>query len=172
MTIGGLSDRVAKLAMDGMTISEIADELDLSYDGVRHHLYRAGIRARRETSRTIRDKLEVLKPMAAVEYLLGIIENYEMISNDHHEIDQMPFNLTPTERRLMMALYNANGRMVTKETLYNAMYIDALPGDDPRDDKIVNVLICKIRQKMPESIGRIETVWGTGFRFFRAEVKE
>lgn len=66
------------------------------------------------------------------------------------------FGLTPTEARYLDAL--ADGRPKRKEALFAA-------GGHPEDveDKIVDVMICKLRDKLAGTGILIDTIWGAGY---------
>lgn len=63
--------------------------------------------------------------------------------------------------KLVLSLYRAKGRTVTKLQL-----LEAIPpkdgGEDERDAKICDVWVCQARQFLGPEI--IETVWGRGYR--------
>ncbi|BCH63023.1 hypothetical protein RvVAT039_02390 [Agrobacterium vitis] len=68
-------------------------------------------------------------------------------------------NLTPKERALLSALAAKKGAVVSKEALLHLTYGSS---DDAPDVKILDVMICKIRPKLPLSV-RIETRFGQGY---------
>jgi DNA-binding winged helix-turn-helix (wHTH) protein len=79
--------------------------------------------------------------------------------------DPVLFYLTPLENRVYKFLAQASGRICTKEAIFNAMYFDA-PGESSLPElKIVDVVICKIRQKLHaiSFTGSIVTAWGSGY---------
>lgn len=72
----------------------------------------------------------------------------------------VPF--TPKEYQLVEALALRPGHTLSKEQLFNRMY----QGVDEPDMKIVDVFVCKIRNKLSlfGASGQVETVWGRGYR--------
>jgi two-component system cell cycle response regulator CtrA len=73
--------------------------------------------------------------------------------------------LTPSQIRVLAALVEARGRMMTREGLLAAAYHDRAFADWP-EIKIIDVYICKIRKTL-EQIGsgiEVRTLWGRGFR--------
>lgn len=68
--------------------------------------------------------------------------------------------LTPTEGRLVFALYQAAGRTLSKAALDSC--IPATLREERQDLKFVDVMVCRIRKKL--GMGFIETVWGRGHR--------
>lgn len=70
-------------------------------------------------------------------------------------------HLTVQEFRIFEALYDAKGRIQTKENLLRA--ITPLIDDEP-EIKIVDVLVCKVRKKLQGLSVNIETMWGRGYR--------
>jgi DNA-binding response OmpR family regulator len=68
---------------------------------------------------------------------------------------------TTQEHLFMGALVMANGRIVPKGAMANRISEDA-------QDKIVDVIICKVRAKLVAAgapVSLVETVWGKGTRF-------
>lgn len=83
----------------------------------------------------------------------------------------LSLGFTPSEEAVFVAIRDANGRTVTKDQLMSALYwrepqqyLEVAP-------KIVDVFVCKIRQKMDgkKVPGKIVTVWGSGFRWEAGE---
>jgi hypothetical protein len=64
--------------------------------------------------------------------------------------------LTPYEARIVLALYNAFPRTLSKFGLQ-----DAMVGSQCDDVKIVDVYVCKIRAKLGRT--SIATTWGAGY---------
>lgn len=54
----------------------------------------------------------------------------------------------------------AKRRHTTKEQLFDRLYSDRPRSQQPAP-KIIDLLICKLRRKLPE--GTIKTVWGEGY---------
>ena len=163
--------QVAKCAADGMTLQETADELGVSYDTVRNRAMRANqvgakVTFTREVDRNYRDFVKDMKPIEAVDYLLGAIEILQGVVGQD-QIDH-GFHLTPLEERLFSALASRPGKTLSKSAIYDAIYFDRASADDLPDPKIIDILICKIRQKLPKDKGQIETAWGRGYRFVPA----
>lgn len=48
----------------------------------------------------------------------------------------------------------------TKSAIYHALYGDM---DEPREPKIVDVFVCKVRKKLRTVGVEIDTIWGTGY---------
>jgi DNA-binding response OmpR family regulator len=69
--------------------------------------------------------------------------------------------MTRQEGAIADALHARLGKVVSSETVLNAIYFDRA-GDHPGDE-IVRVFICKIRQKLKGTPYRIETIWGQGY---------
>lgn len=74
--------------------------------------------------------------------------------------------LTPTEYRLLEALVQANGSLVTREALHAAAYHDR--AEQPQANSL-EVLVCRIRKKLKATgagDGRVRllTAWRSGYR--------
>lgn len=78
--------------------------------------------------------------------------------------------LTRTEGKLLMALYARQGRCVTQGFLMDYLYGDR-PGKDEPEQKIITVLVCKIRKKIGKEPEMIATHWGRGFTLTPAGVE-
>lgn len=73
-------------------------------------------------------------------------------------------HLTGTEARLLTALALDPSKIFSKADLMDHMY----GGEDEPEQKIVDVLVCKLRRKlieMNDGLDVIRTVWGRGYRF-------
>lgn len=63
---------------------------------------------------------------------------------------------------LVMALYRANGRVMSKDQLLDAVPPRYNTGPDERGTKIIDVWVCFARKAFGP--GAIETMWGGGYR--------
>ncbi len=74
-------------------------------------------------------------------------------------------NLTRTEQLLLTRMMRSEGQVVSRAQLYHTLYGGRIDSDCP-GDKIIDVLVCKLRGKMAEigATGVIETAWGQGWR--------
>jgi len=75
----------------------------------------------------------------------------------------MPVRLTGKEYSILELLSLRQGTTVTKEMLLSHLY----RGMDEPEMKIIDVFVCKLRQKLAQPTGSkfyIETVWGRGYR--------
>jgi DNA-binding response OmpR family regulator len=131
-------------------------------------LARRGKYAVSEFKRDVRHRVAQMKSSEAVEYLMNCLEVVAgPMIGEAHPVDQWRVKLTPKERRIMIALHDARGAMVSHDGLMRAVYFDTT-NDEP-DEKIITVFVCKIRKKIPASIGQIVTHWGAGFSFLPAK---
>jgi DNA-binding winged helix-turn-helix (wHTH) protein len=72
-------------------------------------------------------------------------------------------SLTPKEHAILQSLSRKKGAVVEKGKLLDDLY----GGSNVPDVKIIDVFICKLRQKLARELGGdncIETVWGRGYR--------
>lgn len=163
-----IQDRVEK----GVATREIADEIGCSESRIRAVASAHEIKLTGNQLRSVRSIAEDMPPLEAVEYLIGVVEVLQGITGVDSHRDKFGFRLTNLEARCFGALQTAAGRMLPKDHLYSAMYFDVADADSLPSPKIVDVIICKIRAKLPDRIGKIATVWGQGFRFEPAEVDQ
>ena len=77
-------------------------------------------------------------------------------------VDGKPVNLTQREYEILELLWLRRGSIVTKE-----MFLDRIYGGGREPEyKIIDIFICKLRQKLAQATGGshyIETVWGRGY---------
>lgn len=83
-------------------------------------------------------------------------------------VDGEPLRMTDKEQRVLTCLAMRSGRLVSKDTIMEELYgheADAAP-----EIKIVDVFVCKIRNKLRRfaAAGHLETVWGQGYRLMDA----
>ncbi len=87
-----------------------------------------------------------------------------LLNLDDHivTVDDQPVHLTPKEYAILELLSLRKGMALTKEMFLNHLY----GGRDERKFKIIDVFLCKVRQKLARATGGehyIETVWGSGW---------
>jgi DNA-binding response OmpR family regulator len=70
------------------------------------------------------------------------------------------WRLTGHQADAFGAILKAKADVVSKESIYNALY----GGLSDVELKIVDVFVCKLRQKIEPFGIEIETVWGRGYR--------
>jgi two-component system cell cycle response regulator CtrA len=70
-------------------------------------------------------------------------------------------HLAPQEFQIFLTLYDAKGKLRSKEQLLRAV---APMVDREPEIKIVDVYVCKIRRKLAGTPIEIQTVWGDGYR--------
>ncbi len=81
---------------------------------------------------------------------------------DAHEVqlDDAPIKLTVTEFRLLAALIEAEGRVLSRQTLISR----ALGPGVTVTERTIDVHVTSIRKKMADKAGMIRTVRGVGYR--------
>jgi two-component system cell cycle response regulator CtrA len=78
------------------------------------------------------------------------------------EVNNQPLHLTAKEYGILDLLSLRKGATLTKEMFLNHLY----GGMDEPEVKIIDVFVCKLRQKLSAATGgenHIETVWGRGY---------
>lgn len=78
-------------------------------------------------------------------------------------VDEMPVKLTALEFKLLAYLIQNEGRMISKQELFEKVWEDKFTGDGT-----LNVHIRKIREAIERDPGNPElilTVWGNGYKF-------
>jgi hypothetical protein len=152
---------VEGLAAQGLSLAMIGDEVGLTPDAVRSRLLRRGLRATPHREVDVRRRAEAMPPRDAVEYLLGVVENLLDVMGGHqHPVDGWA-RWRICERRLVRALYDADGKLMTRQHLMSALYYDRSADEFPMD-KIIDVFICRVRPRLPAGV-QIVTRWGQGW---------
>lgn len=117
---------------------------------------------------SIYERVQDMKPLEAVEYLLDVLENVAgaLLSVDtRHEVDSLVSGLTPAQRRILIVLWDAQGRIVSREACFLALSAHKTVDEQPMP-KTLNSHICHLRKKLPESM-RITCVHGRGYMLER-----
>jgi two-component system cell cycle response regulator CtrA len=110
----------------------------------------------------LRERAMDMKPLDAVDFLLGIVEG---LTHRLPEMTLEPFPgllLSKMEARLLHHLDLRDGKPCTKEALMAALY-HSEPGDWP-EVKIIDVFVCNLRKKLKGTPFTIHTIWGVGYR--------
>src|SRR3546814_165623 len=78
------------------------------------------------------------------------------------ELKGVPMRLSNRESAIFLLLAKYHGRVVARETIYNAVY--GLSDKQPFD-KVIDVFICKLRRKLEAGAGHpyIRTIFGRGY---------
>lgn len=97
----------------------------------------------------------------------AVYSHFELTVDTHKHsvvLRGKPVSLTPSEFTLLKALITAPGRALSRQELLDHLY----PGRDAVIDRVVDVHIGKLRQKIENDISQpryILTVRGVGYRF-------
>lgn len=94
----------------------------------------------------------------------GLVVDY-----DRNEVRFAGLSIAITAKhfRILDALVKAQGRAVSKESLFQACYFDQPYGDDV-EIKIIDVFVCKLRKSLKPLVPfgiEIITHWGRGYEF-------
>lgn len=107
-----------------------------------------------------RAAVEDMKPLAAVEYLLSVIDG---LQDKPAQVWELPgVHLTRGERNVLYALARAKGRTLSRDALLSAYMIDR-GADDAPNVKLVDVYICKLRKKLAATGATIRNSHGFGY---------
>jgi two-component system cell cycle response regulator CtrA len=80
--------------------------------------------------------------------------------------DGRSIRVTPKASAILVELARRPGETRTKQQIMDALY--GIGGESEPEIKIVDVLVCKLRQKIVEAtrgVDVIQTVWGRGYQF-------
>lgn len=110
----------------------------------------------------------VLRRKSAVEQTQPILKTGPMVIDQaRHEITikGKPLNLTPTEFKLLTALANARGRVLSRDQL-----TDRVMGNGVFvTDRAIDVHVTAVRRKLGEFQWMVHTVRGVGYRLLEAK---
>gem|GEM_PF-4573471 len=160
-----MHERVVKSLRDGRQTKHIAEVEGISTSSVRRIKRGHGLKLLPHRAAPLRQIVEDMRPIDAVEYLIGVIEQLEAVKpRGSHPIDGIGVHWTETERRILVALYDANGPL-SRDAIFNALYFDRADADDLPSHKIIDVMVFKIRRKLPAEFGAIKAEWAYGYRF-------
>lgn len=116
---------------------------------------------------TIMDRVDAMPQEHAVDFLLSVIADIMPSAlEERHKVDEWNLHLSPTERVILCALVDASPNLVCHNQIEGAMLWRGDP-DRTFSKKMIHVYIAKIRQKMGKSRGKIENMWGRGYRYIR-----
>ena len=87
----------------------------------------------------------------------------EMTGDSDQPID----GLTMHESRIVHVLDRADGLMVKRTTMMDALYFDRYMDDEP-EENILAVHICRIRKKRPDIGARLLNIYALGWRLVPA----
>lgn len=114
----------------------------------------------------IREAVQDMAPLDAVEFLLDVLGDLVgALPQGGPELGWPDVHLTPVERSLLQMLFRHEGRTVSRGAIMDGLY-----GHSPSapQDRVLDVFICKIRAKLVGRGVTIETTYGVGWMLTRA----
>lgn len=145
----------------GMTSAEYGEEIGLSHGKARLRAQMAGLRFKRQTEKTPRDIVQGMRPLEAIEYLLGIIEAFEELDEP---VPAWVDDLSLTPRRYAILLLRRKGRIVSQDAAFNAIYASKSDGELPGSN-VVKVWVNQIRKSLPSTL-EVRNNPGLGYGIF------
>jgi two-component system phosphate regulon response regulator PhoB len=93
-----------------------------------------------------------------------------VIDQSKHEVTVAgrPINLTPTEFKLITAIFSARGRVLSRDQLMDK----AMGADVFVTDRAIDVHITAVRKKLGENAWMVHTVRGVGYRLLERKEEE
>lgn len=79
-------------------------------------------------------------------------------------LDGVPLDLSPSETRILVALAEADGAVVSTAMIMGVLYSRI---EDAAGAKIADVLICRLRKKLGADVDRVGAIWGRGYYLVR-----
>lgn len=111
--------------------------------------------------RDYRDAVQDMRPIDAVEYLLGVID--ELVDRPAQPWALPGVMMTVGERNVFYTLARAKGRIVSKVGIMRG-YMLGRGADDEPELKIIDVFVSRLRKKLSGTGIEIFTQWGVGYR--------
>lgn len=162
-------DRAKWLLRKGATYREAGTSIGRSEAAIRKWAKRGGWTAIKSGTRSsITLEVEKLTEGFTREDLVAHVVEMTIairgVENDSFDDDfPLAMNLTVQERCVLHALWMAQGRVFTKNQILNALYGPY----DHRGNKIVDVVICRLRRKIKNLPWQINTIWARGYNLDR-----
>lgn len=155
-------DELRGYAEAGLSIAEIAEELGVSYNAARMALKSRNISYSYAWQQSIRQRAENMPLREAVDFLLECLESgFDALSHSEHEVDNLGIHLPPCERRILIALFEAEGRVLSRGQLLSAAHFGR--DKDYPLEKTVDVWISRLRKKISGLPLKIRSRWGQGY---------
>lgn len=125
--------------------------------------------ARRMETEHLRQYVRDMTSAKAVEYLLWQIENLSQALGFEapHPVDDWNVHLTPAERRMVVRLYDAEGKVCSMKCVHAA--IGKAGADGETDPAVVRVIIRRLRLKIPASVCAITNYRERGYALHLAQ---
>lgn len=165
---------IQHLATCGVHLESAARMMGVSRATIRRWEIKTGIKLARYTGiwRSYYELVENMKPQEAIEFLIELHTLRDQVNDveDRNTINEL--GLTFHEARIFQKLLKHKDKAVSRERLYNALYFDRIAADDHPDIKIIDVFVCKIRQKLAGSSYEIKTHWGFGYSILVSDKEE
>jgi DNA-binding response OmpR family regulator len=164
MTGGAVNlDRVVRrAAADGLTLMEAVRLYDVSDGGLRRAEARTGVRLARERlprMDVLRRELGTMSVEEQRDHLLHIVGKVLCEADPTGVFPDI--SLTHKERDLLVLLYGREGRVVSHEAIFTALF------DEDREIKGVAVYVYRLNRKLAQTGLRIVNSWGEGYRLER-----
>lgn len=113
-------------------------------------------------SEHLRQIIADMGKMDAIEFLLQVLDR----DQETYEIDDLGLPLSNTEHKLLSYLIISEGKTLTKNELYDALYSLRVSGEMPIP-KVVDVYIYRLRKILQDTDYAIETMHGRGYRLVK-----
>lgn len=118
------------------------------------------------------EAIQDMKPLEAVDYLLGCIQNLNAAFKQvETEVDDKLGTMPMVSRRIWLCLLLARGGIKSLDDLTSFVYFDRALDQMPDNSSMVKSVKRARKYTKPE-FGRIVTVAGLGYRFERASKGE
>lgn len=159
------ADELRQRAADGLSATAIGAEVGMSRSVVMRKAKALGIEvngSRIPKIASIERAVADMNASEAVGFLLELIRQLVPALEEDEVLKVCRHGFTATEAQVLIMVFGE--RLVAKEGIYNALYGSRASGELV-DQKIIDVMICKIRKKIKEKgwDAVVKTTWGRGY---------
>jgi DNA-binding response OmpR family regulator len=120
---------------------------------------------------SLRAQIADLPTQEALEYVLSAYEQLAtaLIGEEPHPVDKLVPGMTPQQRRILITMYDAPGKVFTHADLLEAATFDAAKDTYANAKQFLRVQIFHLREQVPTAVGLIKTQWSRGYSFVPAQ---
>ena len=159
------TDELRQRAADGLSATAIGAEVGMGRIAVMRKAKALGIEvngSRIPRIASIERAVADMSTSEAVDFLLELIRQLVPALEEDQVLKVCRHGFTATEAQVLLMVFA--DRFVAKEVIYNALYGSRASGELV-NQKIIDVMICKIRKKIKEKAwdAVVHTTWGRGY---------
>jgi len=122
---------------------------------------------------SLRAQVEHLPPSQALEYALSAYERLAtaLLGHEPHPVDSLVPGMTPQQRRILITMYDAPGKVFSHQDLLEAATFDSGKDSYANAKQFLRIQVFYLREKVPTAVGLIKTERKRGYSFVPAETR-